>query len=105
MQFKTPSITVDGIVISKGKILLIKRAENINTFPGFWGLIGGFIDWGETVEDALKREAKEEVGVEIEVVRFTGRYYDKKGRHPKRTVICLPHISNRPMPLIFISRI
>ena len=28
----------------------------------------------------------------IEVVRFTGRYYDKKGRHPIKTVICLPHI-------------
>lgn len=42
--------------------------------------------------DALKREVKEEIGVEIEDVIYTGRYYDTIGRHPSKTVICLPHL-------------
>jgi 8-oxo-dGTP diphosphatase len=73
-----------------GEILLMKGSLDVKSFPGCWGLISGFIEWGETAEDALKREAKEEFGIEIEVVRFTGRYYDKKNRHPTKTVICLP---------------
>ena len=86
-------IGVDNIIINdKGEILLNKRADTKKTFPGMWNLVSGDIEYGETVEEALKREAREEVGVEVEVIRFTGRYYDKKGRHPTKTVICLPHI-------------
>jgi len=86
-----PWIGVDNIIVDdEGRILLVKRSENIRSYPGMWGLVSGYIEWGETVEDALKREAKEEIGVEIEIVRFTGRYYDKKGRHPTKTIICLP---------------
>lgn len=89
-----PYVGVDNIILNdEGKILLIKRSEKSRNYPGYWGLVGGWIEWGETVEDALKREAKEEIGCDIEVERFTGRYYDTKGRHPKKTSICLPHIS------------
>ena len=88
-----PYIGVDNIILNdKGGILLNKRADSMRTYPGMWGLVSGYIEWGETVEDALKREAMEEVGVNIKVVKFTGRYYDSPGRHPKKTVICLPHI-------------
>ncbi|MBN2102111.1 MAG: NUDIX hydrolase [Candidatus Aenigmarchaeota archaeon] len=89
-----PYVGVDNIIVNnKGEILLERRSDSMWTFPGYWCLVGGFIDWGETVEEAAKREAREEIGVEIEVVRFLGRYYDSMGRHPKKTVICLPHIS------------
>lgn len=89
-----PWIGADNIFVDdKGRILLLKRSEDSKAYPGCWGLVGGFVEWGETIEQALKREAMEEIGVEVEVVRFTGRYYDKKGRHPTRTVVCLPHIS------------
>ncbi len=88
-----PWIGVDNIIINDdGKILLIKRSKQEKNFPGMWGLVSGKMEWGETVEQALKREAMEEVGVEVEIVRFTGRYYDKPGRHPSKTMICLPHI-------------
>lgn len=87
-----PWVGVDNIIVNEeGKILLCKRAKTIRTYPDMWGLISGYVEWGETIEDALKREAKEEIGVDIEVIRFTGRYYDTLGRHPRKTVICLPH--------------
>lgn len=88
-----PWVGVDVIIVDeKGRILLIKRSDQEKTFPGKWGIPGGLIEWGETVEQALKREAMEEIGVEIEVVRFVGRYYDKIGRHPTKTMLALPHI-------------
>jgi len=89
-----PYVGVDNIIVnSEGKILLIKRSDKSKNYPGYWGLVGGWIEWGETVEDALKREAREEIGCVIKVERFTGKYYDTKGRHPTKTSICLPHIS------------
>ena len=60
-------------------------------YTGYWGLIAGAIEWGEEVEDALKREAIEEIGVELGNIKFVGKYYDKIGRHPTKTFICLPH--------------
>lgn len=88
-----PWIGVDNIIINENKkILLVKRSDNAKTYPGYWGLISGWMEWDETIHDALKREAKEEIGVEIKIIKFTGRYYDKPGRHPKKTSVCLPHI-------------
>ena len=88
-----PWIGVDNIIRNEaGEFLLMKRDSGARAFPGCWGLVSGFVEWGETCEEALKREAMEEVGVEIEVVSFVGKYYDKKNRHPTKTVICLPHV-------------
>jgi len=77
------------IVDNQGKILLMKRPDNDYAYPDYWGLVAGLVECGETLEDALKREAMEEIGVEIEIIRFTGRYYDTPGRHPTRTAISL----------------
>jgi 8-oxo-dGTP diphosphatase len=87
-----PWIGIDAIILSedKTKILLIKRGSK--AYHGYWGFISGTMDWGEEVQETVIREAKEETNLDIEVVRFVGRYYDKKGRHPTKTMICLPHI-------------
>jgi 8-oxo-dGTP diphosphatase len=92
MKENRPYIGVDAIIFDNPntKVLLNKRVSK--SFNGMWGLISGMIEEGETVKDALKREALEEIGVDIEIINFTGKYYDKIGRHPTKTVICLPHI-------------
>ncbi|MFA5797392.1 MAG: NUDIX hydrolase [Candidatus Woesearchaeota archaeon] len=88
-----PWIGVDNIILNdRGQILLMQRSSQTRTYPNQWGLISGWMEWGETIQDALKREAQEEVGVEIEVIRFTGRYYDRPGRHPTKTSVAMPHI-------------
>ncbi len=87
-----PWIGIDAIILNenKTKILLIKRGSK--TYHGIWGFVSGVVDWGEEIKETVIREAKEETNLDIEVIKFIGRYYDKKGRHPTKTMICLPHI-------------
>lgn len=50
---------------STGELFLQKRAQTKDIQPGKWDTaVGGHIDWGETVEEALYREAREELGIE-----------------------------------------
>lgn len=87
-----PWIGIDAIILNedKTKILLIKRGSK--AYYGMWGLISGKIDWGEEVKETIMREVKEETNLDVEILKFTGKYYDKKGRHPTKTMICLPHL-------------
>jgi 8-oxo-dGTP diphosphatase len=57
------------------KILLIKRSTP--PFIGYWALPGGRVDPGETVEQTIVREVKEETGLDVEVVRKIGDYHEK----------------------------
>ncbi|MCL4492701.1 MAG: NUDIX hydrolase [Nitrospirae bacterium] len=63
--FRNPIPTVDIIIEYKGGIILIKRE---NPPPG-WAIPGGFVDYGESLEYAAVREAKEETGLDIRLVR------------------------------------
>ncbi|AKG91183.1 ADP-ribose pyrophosphatase [Geoglobus ahangari] len=60
-----PLVGVGAVVIRNGKILLVKRANEPN--KGKWSVPGGLVRAGETLEEALKREMREELGVEVEV--------------------------------------
>lgn len=77
---KSPILTVDGIVLEKRKVLLVKR--NHFPFVGSWTLPGGHVDYGETVEKAVKREMKEELGVPVKIKKLFGVYSDPK-RDPR----------------------
>ncbi len=63
------------VVNSAGDILLQKRAMNKDVAPGRWDTsVGGHVDAGETVEDALRREMSEELGITGEDIRFLYSY-------------------------------
>lgn len=60
------------IINDKNETLLIKRTSKTRNENGFWSKPGGGVEFGEKVEDAVKREIKEELGVEIELIKFLG---------------------------------
>ncbi|TDG00283.1 NUDIX hydrolase [Paenibacillus piri] len=60
-------VAVKGIVLHKGKILIIKRSESDAVGGGTWECAGGKIEFGEELETALVRETKEETGLDIRV--------------------------------------
>ena len=78
---ETPKLMVDVVIPSEdGSVLLIRRARD--PYEGQWALPGGFVDVGETVEAAAAREAKEETGLDVEVLRLVG-VYSEPDRDPR----------------------
>ncbi|WP_345989400.1 NUDIX hydrolase [Sulfurimonas sp. HSL1-2] len=77
-MIKTPHVSVDGIVElfdAKGSFFGIVLIERKNP-PHGWALPGGFVDIGETVEQAVRREMKEEISLDVRVERLLGIYSD-----------------------------
>ncbi len=74
MKPVTPLLTVDALIVFEGKLVLIRRRNP--PFKDCLALPGGFVEVGETVEAAVFREAKEETGLDIEIIKLLGVYSD-----------------------------
>ena len=72
-----PRITSGGIILKGGKILLGKRKKD-RLYPDIWDIFGGHVEDNETLEETLKRELAEEVGIEVDKYEFLDRYQDKE---------------------------
>lgn len=86
---KTPLATVDVIIeISSGGIVLIERKNP----PEGWALPGGFVDYGESLESAAVREAKEETCLDVTLVEqfYT---YSEPGRDPRHHTISTVYLA------------
>jgi len=62
-------VTVDVLVLKEGKILLCKRSKKILE-AGKWGLLGGFVERDETLQEAVKREVMEESGYQVQNIKL-----------------------------------
>ena len=79
-HYKNPTPTVDTIIQKNSQILLVKRKKE--PFKGYLVLPGGFVNEGERVEDAAKREIKEETSLDIELIDILGVYSEPE-RDPR----------------------
>ena len=78
---QTPALTVDCVLLdARGWVLLVRRGHA--PFKGRYALPGGFVELGETVEEACRRELREETGVRANRLRLIGVYSDP-GRDPR----------------------
>ena len=67
---------VTGALIRDGKVLLVKRSPEMRFYPDVWDLFGGHVEGEESAEDALRREAMEELRVELESFHLLGTIHD-----------------------------
>jgi ADP-ribose pyrophosphatase YjhB (NUDIX family) len=72
IYFHNTAAAVAGIIEIKGKILLIRRA--IDPKKGWYDLPGGFVDYKESIDEALIREVKEECNLDIKDLRYFGSF-------------------------------
>ena len=88
----TPLVAVDAIVLWRNQVLMVERKYE----PLGLALPGGFVDVGETLEAAVRREAQEEVALTLPKAIYLG-YLDDPARDPRRHVIshgfafCIPN--------------
>lgn len=77
-RYRNPFPTVDIIIEVEEGIVLVKRKNE----PRGWAIPGGFVEYGETVEECALREAKEETSLDVELVEQFHVYSDPK-RDPR----------------------
>lgn len=71
-------------VLPDGRIVLVQRQDN-----GRWGLPGGIVDWGEEISASVKRELKEETGLELLKINRLVGVYSAPDRDPRFHSICV----------------
>lgn len=72
-KYKKPSVTTDIFIFDENfNFILIKRKNN--PFKNCWALPGGFVDYGETVESAAIKEAKEETSMDVKLKDLVNVY-------------------------------
>lgn len=81
---RQPSLAVDVIISSDAGVVMIKRGQG--PYKGMWALPGGFVQYGEEVEDAAVREAREETGLRVRLRKLVGVYSNPK-RDPRGHVV------------------
>lgn len=85
-----PRLTVDALVVDPEKgVLLVQRRHE--PFAGRWALPGGFVEEGESCEQAVVREVAEETGLSVRVVALLG-VYSEPGRDPRGHTVSVVYL-------------
>jgi 8-oxo-dGTP diphosphatase len=93
-QYRNPFPTVDIIIEFKKGIILIERRNK----PHGWAIPGGFVDYGESLEEAAVREAREETSLEISNLRLLGCYSDPARDNRMHTISTVYIATGRGIP-------
>lgn len=90
MSYRNPTPTVDAIMQKGSRVLMVRRKKD--PFKDMLALPGGFINEGETAEDAMKREVLEETSLEVEPIEILGVYSDP-ARDPRRHTLTVVFVA------------
>lgn len=96
VRYRGPRTTIDAIILEENEsIVLVKR--KYPPYQGHWALPGGFVELEERVEDAVRREAEEETGLKIEILKLAGVYSDP-ARDPRGHTITIAYLCKKKSP-------
>lgn len=87
-----PALTVDLVIKLRGGVVLVKRKNE--PYQDRWALPGGFVEYGEKVEDAAIREALEETGLRVKLLGIIGVYSDPN-RDPRGHTVSVCYLAKR----------
>ena len=88
-KYRNPSLTTDIFIFDDDlNFILIKRKNE--PYKDYWALPGGFVDYGECVEDAAIREALEETSINVELKELVGVYSDPS-RDPRGHTVSITY--------------
>lgn len=73
MVYLDPKLAAGVLIARDGRVLLGKRGPSARE-PGKWSFPAGFVERGERVEDAARREAREEAGLDVAIGRLIGLF-------------------------------
>ncbi|MEM3396039.1 MAG: NUDIX domain-containing protein [Thermoplasmata archaeon] len=90
---RKPLLTADGVLIKHDKILLIRRKNE--PWKGMYALPGGFVEYGETVEQTVLREVQEETGLQAKILGIVG-IYSAPNRDPRGHIITVAYLLDTP---------
>jgi 8-oxo-dGTP diphosphatase len=93
-RHRNPIPTVDILVEVGGGVVLIKRRN----YPRKWAIPGGYVDYGESLEEAAVREAREETSLEVELERQLHTYSDpaRDDRHHTVSTVFIARATGEP---------
>lgn len=83
-------IVVKGLIFYEGQVLLVKRSSQEEVGGGTWELVGGKMVFGETLETSLRREIKEETGLDVVIEKLL--YATTFQTDPTRQIVLLSYL-------------
>lgn len=96
-------LTVDVVLFAavKGRphVLLIRRADDSDAYPSRWALPGGYVDAGERIDAAARRELAEETGLTAPAWWQRVGIYDDPSRDPRDRVVSIAYAAALPHPV------
>lgn len=84
VHYPNPAPCVAVLIVGNGKLLLSRRG--IDPERGRWDIPGGFVEWGESAEEAAYRECEEELSVHVDIVDYLGSIPDVYGPQNVQTL-------------------
>lgn len=94
-KYRNPSLTTDIFIFDDDlNFILIKRKNG--PYKDYWALPGGFVDYGECVEDAAMREALEETSIDVELKKLVG-VYSNPSRDPRGHTVSITYTARGDM--------
>ena len=90
-----------GIIVKNGKILIVRRAINDFITENMWEFPGGKLEFGEDLEEGLKREVKEETNLDVNIGKLLYSYTFKT--HPHRQLVVLSYLCSVDSDVVTLS--